>query len=75
MKLYLTRRNLQTLINKLDRKAAGGETACTIIKNRNDADPLRQSMPQIYVIAVEDEEFYVNRGPGPMHPLDEPKPH
>lgn len=71
--LYLSRRNLLTLLNKLDRQAAGGETACTIIKYKVPGDPFMQSLAEVRVTAVEDEAYYAARLPGPMHPLDEPK--
>jgi hypothetical protein len=71
-KLYLSRRNLQTLLNKLDRVADGGESACAIIKHDNPKDPFRPSMDEIKVIAVEDNVYYVNRSPGETHPLDDP---
>ena len=73
-KVYLSRRNLQTLLNKLDRRAKNGDsarTACTIIKYDN-ANPLfPQSVPAIMITAVEDEEYYTEREPGLVHPLDD----
>lgn len=59
MQIILSRRNLLTLLSKLDRKKAGEITACTIVKPNN-----------IVVIAAEDEEVYKDRAPGPIHPRD-----
>lgn len=69
--VYLSRRNLLTLLSKLDRKAAGEMTFCTVIKNDNKHPKYPQSMPSISVIAVEDEEYYTDRKPGVMNPSDE----
>lgn len=69
--IYLSRRNLLMLLSKLDRKAAGESTACTIIKFQNKTDPFVQSMDAISVTAVENSEFYAGRNPGAMHPNDE----
>ena len=69
--LYLSRRNLLSLLSKLDRQEAGDETACAIIKYSNPADPYCNTIDQVVVTAVADEEFYANRQPGVMHPLDE----
>lgn len=73
--LYLSRRNLQTLINKLDRQVKGEATACTICKYKNADDPAEfaQSFDSVMVIAVEDEEYYSNRDAGAVHPADDPK--
>jgi hypothetical protein len=72
-KLYLSKRNLLTLLSKLERQEAGDETACGIIKFKNKNDPFVNSMDEILVTAISDEKFYINRAPGIMHPLDEPK--
>lgn len=69
-KLYLSRRNLETLLNKVKRFEEGQETACTIIKYANPTDPYCNTINELMVIAIPDEEFYTNREPGPMHPLD-----
>lgn len=71
--LYLSRRNLLTLLSKLDRQEAGDETACAIVKYSNPTDPYCNTMDQVTVIAVPDDRFYTNRLPGAMHPLDEAK--
>lgn len=70
--IYLTRRNLQTLLNKLDRQKAGESTACTIVKA--DTAHIKYPIPEaIYITAVEDEEYYNDRAPGEVHPADEPR--
>jgi hypothetical protein len=71
--VYLSRRNLLTLLSKLDRRAAGGATECTIIK-RDDKNPkYAQTCPMIVVEAVEDDEYYGSRERGRVHPLDNPE--
>ena len=69
--LYLSRRNLLTLLSKLDRLEVGEETACSIIKYANPTDPYCNSIKEVMVIAVPDELFYTNRAPGEMHPKEE----
>lgn len=72
--VVLTRRNLLSLLSKLDRKAAGEETARQLCK-MDDSHPnpeLRQTHACVIVQAVEDDEYYVDRRPGPVHPNDEP---
>ena len=74
-KVYLSRRNLLTLLSKLDRDAAGEETACTLIKHKQkDGAAYNQTMKEIMVIAVQDEDYYPaqNRSAGEVHPLDTP---
>ena len=62
-KLILSRRNLETLLSKLDRVRDGRMSACTIIKYT----PL-----PVEVIAVEDEVAYRDREPGDVIPEDTP---
>lgn len=71
-KLYLSRRNLQTLINKLDRLKAGEETKCTIIKF-NERPSFPNSMDEITVVAIDDDKYYCDFSPGIVYPADEPK--
>lgn len=71
--VYLSRRNLLTLLSKLDRKKMGDETLCTIIKNDSKNERFPQSLDSIAINAVEDEDYYYDRSPGPVHSLDEPK--
>lgn len=70
--VYLSRRNLLTLLSKLDRKAAGEETACTLVKNDNAHAKYPQTMARIAVTAIEDDEYYATRNPGMVHPADRP---
>ena len=53
--VYLSKRNLLTLLSKLERLERGEETACAIVKYANPTDPY----------------CYTNRAPGAMHHLDE----
>jgi hypothetical protein len=72
-KVYLSRRNLLSLLSKLDRQAEGEATLCTIIKCDNKHPKYAQTMKEISVIAVEDDEYYAHRAPGMIHYKDEPK--
>lgn len=70
--VYLSRRNLETLLNKLNRVQEGGQSACTIVK----ADTAHTSYPcstRTIVVAVEDDEYYTDREPGPVLQEDEPR--
>jgi hypothetical protein len=71
--IYLSRRNILTLLSKLDRKKAGVPTTCTLTKYDNQHPIYPQTMQACAVTALEDAEYYVDREPGKMHPLDEPK--
>jgi len=53
IKVYLTRRNLLTLLSKLDRKGNGEKTACTIVKADNRHEKYPQTMKSTTVVAVE----------------------
>ena len=70
--IYLSERNLRTLLSKIERKKAGEPTACTLIKHAVPGDPFVQSMNAVIVTAVPDEEYYTNRDAGEVHPLDTP---
>jgi len=70
-KVYLSRRNLLTLLSKLDRQARGEFTHCTIIKCDNVHPVYPQTMKEIEVQAVEDDDYYIDRGAGFVHPKDE----
>jgi hypothetical protein len=72
-RIYLSKRNLLTLLSKLDRFEQGQETKCAIIKYANPLDPYCNTMDEVMVIAVPDEALYTKRSAGTMHPLDEPK--
>ena len=73
-KIYLTRRNLLTLLSKLDRDDAGEKTECSIIKYKQPVAAYQQTMDSIMVIAVQDDEYYSaqNRTFGDVHPSDDP---
>lgn len=70
--VYLTRRNLLSLLSKLDRAKAGEQTACALIKNDNAHPVYPQTMKSIWVQAVEDDAYYTDRGAGEVHPSDDP---
>jgi hypothetical protein len=72
-KIYLSRRNLVALLAKLDAGAAGVETACTIVKYQQPSPAYQQTMNEVAVIAVQDEEYYSaqDRPAGEMHPREE----
>jgi len=72
-RVYLSRRNLLTLLSKLDRKKRGENTACTLIKHDNLHPVYPQTMEDIEVIAIEDEDYYTHRIPGLVHISDTPK--
>ena len=66
--LPLTRRNLTTLLAKLDKNVANADTsACTIIKH--DTEHLTYPIvgaDTVVVQALEDDEYYAERQPGVM---------
>lgn len=68
--LYLTRRNLLTLLAKLDRDGRGDTSARTIVK-QDTVHPVYPCSDVIYVTAVEDSDYYTDRKPGVMHPAEE----
>lgn len=74
-KIYLSRRNLEALLSKLDRDAQGEETACAIIKVKQSSPSYQQTMAEVMVIAVQDEDYYGAQGrpAGIMHPAEEEK--
>ena len=74
--LYLSRRNLNTLLNKLDRNRACHDPVshCTIIKQ----DTMHLKYPStdvIQVTAVEDAEYYTDRQAGEIYEADLPIEH
>jgi hypothetical protein len=71
-RVYLSRRNLQVLLSKLDRKAAGEHTFCMLIKNDTAHRTYPQTMDHIEIVALEDEEYYTDREPGDVLPVDLP---
>lgn len=70
--IYLTRRNLLSLLNKLDRKAEGEDTACTIVKRDNQHPKYPQTLDECAVTAVEDVDYYSDRPAGEVWPADNP---
>lgn len=71
-RIYLSKRNLLTLLSKLERFEQGEETACSIIKFANPLDPYCNTLDQVAVIAIPDEKYYITREPGFVLPIDEP---
>lgn len=74
--IYLSRRNLLTLLSKLDRNTRYADSndisTCCITKNDNKHPVYPQSMKSINVYAIEDEVYYTDRLPGVVHPKDLP---
>ena len=70
--LFLSRRNLQTLLNKLDRVAGGDSSECSLLKYKNPDDPFVQTIDEVKVTAVEDDVYYTTRPAGIVHPADDP---
>lgn len=68
--LRLIEHGILALVSKLDRKAAGEQTHCAIIKSDNSHSTYPQTMESIVVVAVEDEDYYIDRTPGQIHPKD-----
>lgn len=65
--VYLSRKNLNTLLSKLDEVKAGGMSLCTLIKRDANNPKYSQNYPEIVVVAVEDEDYYTDREPGPVY--------
>jgi hypothetical protein len=75
-RVYLSRRNLITLLSKLDRNLLEpGSSACTLIKSDNIHPVYPQTMEHIMVTAVEDRDYYNERMAGLVHPFDDPNHH
>ena len=70
-RVYLTRRNLNALLMKLDRVRDGDFSFCAIVKLDAQHPIYPQTMPILHVCAVEDEDYYIDRKPGEMVPVDE----
>lgn len=71
--IFLSRRNLLTLLSKLDRASNGDQTECTILKMDNKHPKYAQSMDICVVTALEDDVYYCDRIAGEVHPLDTPE--
>lgn len=67
--LYLTRRNLLSLLSKLDRAKAGEKTERSLLK-RDTTHSKYPSSDVVLVTAVEDDEYYTDREAGKVHPAD-----
>lgn len=72
-RIYLSKRNLLTLLSKLERFEKGEETQCAIVKYANPLDPYCNTIDQITVFAIPDENYYTKRGFGEVHPYDDPQ--
>ena len=72
--LYLSKRNLLTLLSKLERLENGEQTACSLVKHRNPVGKYIQSDEAVLIMAVSDDEYYSDqkRSAGVVHPLDDP---
>ena len=72
-RVFLTRRNLLTLLSKLDRvRLAPLASTCTLVKQ----DTTHSKYPctdVIAVTAVEDADYYIDREPGEVLIVDEPR--
>lgn len=64
VQVYLSRRNLLTLLSKLDGVKAGEASLCTLVKYDTVHPTCPQSHPVIRVTAVEDENYYFERSAG-----------
>lgn len=65
VRLFLTRRNLLALLEKLDHVADGGASACTIVKeDTTHAVYPMTGASAVAVTAVEDDDYYQDRTPG-----------
>lgn len=79
--IFVTRRNLLALLSKLDRAKAGEYTACTIIKKDTVHPTHPATAPfgftaledDVTVTAVEDADYYTDRAPGEVLPVDVPR--
>lgn len=72
-RLFLSRRNLQTLLHKLDRVRAGSHSLCSIIKNDKLHPVYPATIGPVLITAVEDEVYYTDREPGMVLDIDTPK--
>lgn len=71
-RIYLSRRNLMTLLSKLDRVRSGEFSHCTIIKNDTDNEEYPQTIESVMVTAVENDKYYKDRDPGEVLTVDDP---
>lgn len=66
-RVYLSRRNLETLLGKLDAVKNGGYSTQTIVKRDTKNERYPQNCDEIVVTAVEDKDYYTDREPGPIY--------
>lgn len=71
--VYLSKRNLLTLLSKLERLEAGEQTECTIVKYADKNATHVQTMASINVVAIPDEVAYAHRPAGAVVDADEVK--
>jgi len=71
-RVFLSRRNLLTLLSKLDRQAEGKCTACSIVK-QDTKHSIYPCTDVIAVTAVEDKDYYIDREPGEVLIVDTPR--
>lgn len=71
-RLFLSRRNLLTLLNKLDRSRTGDVSACIIVK-KDLTNARHPCSVETFVTAVEDKDYYFDREPGRVMAVDTPK--
>lgn len=74
-RVYLSRRNLLTLLSKLDRRLKGEDTRCTLIKGDTIHPRYPQTMESIEVVAIENKDYYTERDPGEVCEEDDPNIH
>jgi len=70
-KLYLSKRNIATLLEKLDGVRDGETSTCTIIKNDTAHPVYTQTVRRVAVTAAETQDAYVN-GVSPRLQLSRP---
>lgn len=73
-RVYLSRRNLKTLLAKLDSVQAGVLSQCTLIKHDMTNPKYPQTHAAIVVTAVEDGDYYLGRMPGTVREDYAPAP-
>lgn len=70
-KLYLSQRNIATLLEKLDSVREGEASTCTIIKNDTAHPVYAQTVRRVAVMAVEAQDAYL-KGVSPRLQLSRP---
>lgn len=70
VRVVLSRRNLLTLLSKLDGVKAGEPSFCTLVKHDTKHPTHPQTHLSITVSAVEDEDYYVDRPAGAIRESD-----